>query len=350
MLLAGAALPASAFAQCVTNAPSVDACLGGVRQTTPSASLDLDFMTPGALNPALTFTRASTGTYFDNTGTMQTASANAPRWDYDPTTLALRGMLIEEARTNLFLNSATLVTQNVTITAQVYTLSFYGTGTITYSGVASGPLIGAGAFPQRASVSFTPTAGTLTCTVTGSVLNAQIEAGAMASSWIPTVGAAATRSADLCSMPVGAWFSASASSLAVDYMLRQSPNPSGGLRFATVINDGGATNRIALIAQTASSATSLVSTVVASATSNTPGLGAGSANAVTKLAGAWGGGSASGALNGGSVQTVAVGVPSGLTTLAIGQNSVGLYVNGHIRRVRYWNQALAPADLQAVTA
>ncbi len=37
---------------------------------------------------------------------MQTAAVNAPRWDYDPATLALRGLLIEEARTNLWLQSA----------------------------------------------------------------------------------------------------------------------------------------------------------------------------------------------------------------------------------------------------
>jgi hypothetical protein len=64
-------------------------------------TLDLSFMAPGSLDTRITFTRASTGTYFDSTGTMRTAAINAPRWDYDPVTHALRGMLIEEARTNL---------------------------------------------------------------------------------------------------------------------------------------------------------------------------------------------------------------------------------------------------------
>jgi hypothetical protein len=57
------------------------------------------------LDPRITFTRASTATYTDATGAIQTAAVNAPRWDYDPVTHALRGLLIEEARTNLVLNS-----------------------------------------------------------------------------------------------------------------------------------------------------------------------------------------------------------------------------------------------------
>jgi hypothetical protein len=64
-------------------------------------ALSLDFMTPGTLDPRITFTRASTATYFDSAGVMKTAAVNAPRWDYDPVTRALRGLLIEEARTNL---------------------------------------------------------------------------------------------------------------------------------------------------------------------------------------------------------------------------------------------------------
>ena len=157
----------------------MDACLGGVHITGPSlppgVTLDLNFMQPGTLDPRITFTRASTAAYIDASGFIQTAATNAPRWDYDPVTHALRGLLIEEARTNVLLNSATLGTQSVTVPASVQALSFYGTGTIALSGAFTGSLVGTGPYPSRASLIFTPTAGVLTLTVTGSVLNAQLE-------------------------------------------------------------------------------------------------------------------------------------------------------------------------------
>ena len=52
------------------------------------------------------FTRASIGTYYDSTGTLQTAASGAPRFDYDPVTHAAKGILIEESRTNLLTYSA----------------------------------------------------------------------------------------------------------------------------------------------------------------------------------------------------------------------------------------------------
>ncbi|MFA7276315.1 MAG: hypothetical protein WC043_05890 [Pseudobdellovibrionaceae bacterium] len=52
-----------------------------------------------------TFSRPSIATYFDSTGTLQTAASNTPRFDYDPTTHAAKGILIEESRTNYVKNS-----------------------------------------------------------------------------------------------------------------------------------------------------------------------------------------------------------------------------------------------------
>ncbi len=88
----------------------------------PGPSLDLNFLS-GMLDPRITFTRAAgPATYFDATGTLQTAGTNVARFDYDPVTLASRGLLIEEARTNLLLNSASLGTQTVTVAAVANTL------------------------------------------------------------------------------------------------------------------------------------------------------------------------------------------------------------------------------------
>ena len=92
---------------------------------------------------------------------------------------------------NLVLNSATLVTQNITVTANTYTLSMTGTGTITLSGTSSGTLVGTGA-STVVSKTFTPTAGTLTLTPTGSCTTVQLELGSVFSGYTPTTGSAVT--------------------------------------------------------------------------------------------------------------------------------------------------------------
>jgi hypothetical protein len=88
--------------------------LGGKRGPPLSGapSLNLNFMSPGALDPRIAFTRTSTATYFDSTRTMRLAAANQPRWDYDPQTSRLRGLLIEEQRSNFLYYSADFTTGN----------------------------------------------------------------------------------------------------------------------------------------------------------------------------------------------------------------------------------------------
>ena len=74
-------------------------------------SLDLQFATDKTLTarkgPTPTFTRASTATFVGSDGLIQSAAINAPRFDHDPITLACKGLLIEEPRTNLALQSET---------------------------------------------------------------------------------------------------------------------------------------------------------------------------------------------------------------------------------------------------
>jgi hypothetical protein len=82
-----------------------------------TATLNLDFTT-GVLDSRLTFTRASTATYINSSGyiaSMAAAVTNDPtkaRFDYDPTTLAPRGLLIEGSAINYMLYSVDLTQTN----------------------------------------------------------------------------------------------------------------------------------------------------------------------------------------------------------------------------------------------
>lgn len=64
-------------------------------------SLSLDFANAQTVDPRVTFTRASTATRTNNKGLIEVVPAGNPRIDYDPISLACRGLLIEEQRTNL---------------------------------------------------------------------------------------------------------------------------------------------------------------------------------------------------------------------------------------------------------
>ena len=78
------------------------------------------------------------------------------------------------ARKNLLVATEILATQSVTTLATKYCLSFWGTGSITLSGTSTGVLQGTSS-DNRVWIEFTPTAGTLTLTVSGTVNKAQLE-------------------------------------------------------------------------------------------------------------------------------------------------------------------------------
>lgn len=78
-------------------------------------------MSSVAFADLITFTRSSAAWRFNASGVLEQVAANQPRFDYDPVTLAPRGLLVEEQRTNLFLNSASvnLMTTNSGATVTV---------------------------------------------------------------------------------------------------------------------------------------------------------------------------------------------------------------------------------------
>ena len=166
---------------------------------TPNAVKDgkLYSIIPSSGNGDMTVVRATTATRVNSLGAIENVGLNVARLNYDvaggcPT------ILIEPQRTNRLLNSAVVTTQTIATSGLIMTVSFYGTGTITFSGTYVGTLVGTGA-NNRASIVFTPTTGNLILTVTGSCTNGQVESGAYVTSYIPTVGSTVTRNADIIS-------------------------------------------------------------------------------------------------------------------------------------------------------
>jgi hypothetical protein len=213
-------------------------------------NLALDFTT-AVLDPRVTFTRSgNTATVTDSSGVIVAINADLPRFDYNPSTLICNGLLIEEARTNVLLNSlidgTSLATQTVTVTAVPHALSFYGTGGIVLSGAHSATVNGTGAYPTRTTYLFTPSAGNLTLTVSGTVQFAQLELGLFPTSFIPTAATATTRNADIATM-TGAnfsdWFNASEGAF-VWQGITNPTNDTARSMWLFSANDGTAGNQI----------------------------------------------------------------------------------------------------------
>lgn len=68
-------------------------------------SLDFNFVGTRRLDPRLTFSRASTGTYVDANGLFQTAAIDEPRFNYDLLTGENQGLLVEAGKTNFVSNN-----------------------------------------------------------------------------------------------------------------------------------------------------------------------------------------------------------------------------------------------------
>jgi len=160
----------------------------------------------GTLASTLVFNRSSDATRIDSTGAIEVLGPNAARIEHDANTLASIGLLLEATRTNKFTQSATPVVQTISVGTVPHVLSFYGTGTITLSGAHSATLVGGGAYPSRSELAFTPIAGDLTLTLTGSISSPQLEEGDAASSYVPTLVSSAVREDDIATVPLGSWF------------------------------------------------------------------------------------------------------------------------------------------------
>jgi hypothetical protein len=68
----------------------------------PNPVVNYNFVNGNTTLPSdLTFTRASNATYYNSAGVLTTAANNVLRFDYNPSTRALNGLLLESASTNI---------------------------------------------------------------------------------------------------------------------------------------------------------------------------------------------------------------------------------------------------------
>ena len=366
-----------------------------------------------------------------------------PRFDYDPVTLAAKGLLIEEQRTNLltyseqFDNAAwikNLVTvtanttmspdgtvdadtlsetatsgehfipqqiakaaSNITYTQTAYfknasgarnfgmsitdgTTGGYGaifstTGTVVSASFVVGVVTGwtfvsssvvpAGNGWYRASLTVTSNTSTrldsvlylidgTTRSYLGSAGNAifiygaQLEAGAFATSYIPTVASQVTRTADQTSIVApnfAPWYNQSEGTFVVGTVTAK---PTGVIATGLVIDasDGGITNRNRISFDTAVAA---AVTAVGGVTQASISQGY-TANAIEKLAYAFAVNDFAFARNGALVGTDTSGTIPTVDRMFIG-NAAGsaAFLNGHIRSIQYYPFRASDTQLQALS-
>jgi hypothetical protein len=373
-------------------------------------SLDLRFADNKSLADAVTgqslvtFTRASSGTFVDSAGVLQTAATDVPRFDHDPTTGESLGLLVEEQRTNLRLNSATYqptsggtpaaytvdqVAPDGTLTGSrqtaatprtfedytgianaLYTFSFYcrvTSGTASFSiqlkNAATDTVITSDTSPvatttwKRFSISGTTNGATpgarveIVGVVPGFVFwGAQLEAGAFPTSYIPTTTAAATRSADVVSITGSAfssWYRQDEGTVFVDGSTPAFTNTTGFV----AINAAGNTNRLEIRqSRNTPNVTGASVDVIWTNINATPTLAANTSyKQATAVSNASHGNSIARSLDTSStvIGTIAAtqlffGIRSSQTAPTGGSSST-------IRRLTYWPQRLANSTLQSLT-
>jgi len=315
-------------------------------------SLALDFVArryaPARFGSGLTFARAGTATYIDAAGAMQVAAADQPRFDHDPLTLTPLGILIEGARTNLFLQSGAPVTRTVTVTAQPYALSFRGAGSITLSGAHAATLTGPGGAARVVRV-FTPTAGSLTLTVAGDVRMVQLEAGNHPTSYIPTAAAPVTRAADSLQVALEAWWPGAAIG-AIMAEFDCPPVAQSGM--ITYFNTSTFQNSISLAKINATNngpGTHITGAMFDGSIALSAPLDIGLTSGPHRAAMSWGGGTMQAVVNGVAGPEVARRNPAP-TKLWLGQrDGTAMHINGHLRRVAFYSRKVSEQRLKSIT-
>ena len=174
---------------------------------------------------------------------------------------------------------------------------------------------------------------------------AQVEAGAFATSYIPTVASQVTRTADVCTItaPMFApWYSQGQGTWAFDFV-----SPVAGDRTAVNPSDGTNNNRMT-IGFTASSPNNFA-VFTGGALQALIGAGTQVPGAPSKMAAAYQANDFASTTNGAVPSTDTSGTVPTVNQLNVGSLAIGGALNGYIRRVRFYPFRASNNQLQALT-
>jgi len=182
------------------------------------------------------------------------------------------------------------------------------------------------------------------------IWGAQLEAGAFATSYIPTVASQVTRAADRASMTgtnFSSWYNAAEGTLYAEWDMYAF---NAGLNYRATFNDGTTSNSLRM--RLAPSGTTQVRhDVVNSSTATTLGSPSTVNLTLTKEAMAFATNDYAGVINGATVVTSSTLTLPTATQLSIGSRETGIsQLNGRIRKLVYYPRRLSNAELQGITA
>ncbi|MCY1364116.1 hypothetical protein D9M69_509090 [compost metagenome] len=170
------------------------------------------------------------------------------------------------------------------------------------------------------------------------VWGAQLEAGAFPTSYIPTTSAQVTRAADLASVnSLSPWFNS------VEGALSAESSTFATTAFPTVVELVGDILIFQAMSNKQFQLNGRGSPGFAAVAGRDPG-------SVNKTAMSYDDAAASLAANGGTISTSERGRISPTTGLRAGGRGGTAYLNGHLRRIRYYPRRLTNTELQSITA
>jgi len=259
---------------------------------------------------------------------------------------------------NLQLTGGTLVTAQPRLNTDTGAL-INGTGTVQNAGAywrltttvtnntTGNTTLALAVYPATAAYN----SGTDSAAATGSAIiyGAQLEAGAFATSYIPTVASTVTRSADVATITgqnFAQWYAAAAGTITFSGTILGSPG-AATVDFAQFSN--GASNSIAIDVGMFDISAPLFQ-VINGSTQASIDLGSITVGGPINIAGAYRTDDFAGSLNGATaIADTSGSVPTGIVQLGIGNRLGGVYMNGHIRNIRFIPARAADSQLQALS-